>query len=102
MIKRIIVPMRGTEENTISNVLTILALLIFFGGAFAGIILGRQRINVEDYYTRIEIVFVWQTAITIWLTSLLSGVLLIAFSEIIKLLKLGSVKDYAQKGMQAL
>lgn len=80
-----------TEEkpakNYVATALTVCAWIIFIAGFIAGIALGF--VPVEGYYSRVE--FSFGTALMYWGVSFVSGVLLLGFSEIIKLLT--AIKD---------
>ncbi len=71
------------KPNPIAVALTIIASLIFVGGFIAGIICGNVEIK-GIYYDYTE--FSFEIACIYWFASLVSGTVLLAFAEIIKLL----------------
>ncbi len=71
------------NENTIATCLTVIAWILFIGGFIAGIALGN--VEAEGYY-RSHTEFSFGIALIYWSISLISGLLFLGFSEVIKLL----------------
>lgn len=65
--------------NPIASALSIIAVLIYFGGFIAGIVLG---VEAADLYKD----FAFSVAFVYWATALISGTLFLGFAEVIKLL----------------
>ncbi len=76
----------GNSANTVATVLIFFAVLIFIGGFITGSVLGNTEVTKGTYYTYTKTEFSFAIALTYWSISLISGMLLIAFAEIIKLL----------------
>ncbi len=70
------------KTNTIASILTVIAWITFIGGFIAGIVLGR--VEADSYYSYTE--FSFAVALIYWGVSFLSGISILAFAEIIKLL----------------
>lgn len=70
------------ETNTMANILTAIAWIIFIAGFIAGIALGNVETGV--YYTHTE--FSFAVALIYWAVSFISGIFILGFAEIIKLL----------------
>lgn len=70
------------KTNTIASILTFIAWLIFIIGFLAGVILGN--VEVGTYYSHTE--FSFAVALIYWAVSFISGISILAFAEIIKLL----------------
>ena len=69
-------------NNSVANILNIIAIVIFIGGFILGIIMGYAAQYVE--YVDGDFSFV--AAFTYWCTSFISGMVFLGFAEIIKLL----------------
>ncbi len=67
-------------NNPVAITLAIIAWLIYIGGFIAGVVFGN--VEVGRYYKE----FHFTIALIYWFSALLSGTLLLGFSEIIKLL----------------
>lgn len=70
------------QKNYVATALVVCAWIVFIAGFIAGIALGF--VPVEGYYSRVE--FSFGSALLYWGISFVSGVVLLGFSEIIKLL----------------
>jgi|GEM_PF-2490610 len=66
----------NTDENIIANVLRITSVAIYLIGAITGLYLGNQ------YYE-----FSWSIALSIWISSFISGTVFLGFREVILLLQ---------------
>jgi hypothetical protein len=73
------------KTNTVATVLTVLAWLIFVTGLIAGIVLGTEAGEVTSYYG--DPSFEFSAAWPCWIVSFISGIFVLGFSEIIKLLQ---------------
>ncbi len=70
------------NSNPVATALTVIAILIFLCGFIAGIVLGN--VEVGSIYTHTE--FSFAIAFTYWAISFISGIMMLGFAEIIKLL----------------
>ncbi|MBQ7647164.1 MAG: hypothetical protein IJS94_07845 [Clostridia bacterium] len=64
-----------SKGNTIAVILKVVAWIVFFGGFFAGIIIG----NIDDKFSL-------TTALICWSISFVSGMMFLGFAEVIQLL----------------
>lgn len=71
---------KSPQKNTMSSVLTVIAWITFIGGFISGIVLAR------DSYSHTDAVFSFTVALTYWAVSFISGIFILGFAEIIKLL----------------
>ena len=77
------------ESEGISKALTFFAWLTFIGGFIGGILIANKKRVVEGwYYDDVEKYFDWQTAVTVWLSCLLTGVVLLGLAKVIDLLSM--------------
>ncbi len=74
----------NSRTNIIATILTIIAWIIFLGGFFAGISLGNVVVDPHDVIDGTK--FSFAIALTYWSVSLISGIIILAFAEIIKIL----------------
>ena len=74
------------ENNSIATALTVIALVVFISGFIAGIALGNVEVVKGTYYKYTDTEFSFAIAFTYWCVSFISGTMLLAFAEIIKLL----------------
>ncbi len=76
------------RETSIPTILNVIAIFLFFGGFIAGIAFGKETVydaSLYSSYTRKE--FSFANALIYWSTSFISGMLLMAVSEIIRQLQ---------------
>lgn len=73
-------------DNKIATTLTVIAVVIYLGGFFAGVILGNVEVVRGTYYTYTDTEFSFAVALAYWAVSLISGTMFLGFAEIIKLL----------------
>lgn len=74
------------ENNAVALALKVIAWIIMIGGFIAGIVLGNVEVTKGYYYTYTDTEFSFTIALTYWAVSLISGIFILGFSEIIKLL----------------
>ncbi len=72
------------ETNPVVIGLTVIAWIIFIGGFIAGIALGTTEVTKGFYYTYTDTEFSFATAITYWAISLISGMMMLGFAEVVK------------------
>ena len=65
----------STDENNIAKVLRFISVAIYIVGAIAGIYLGNLSFDF------------WTTALTVWISSFISGTVFLGFREVISLLQ---------------
>lgn len=76
-----------SSNNPVAHALKIIAYLTYACGLFLGLIIARESVEV-GYFSRVETVFSWTTALLIWSSALISGTLILGFAELIKLSQL--------------
>lgn len=74
------------KENGVANTLKILAVLIFFCGFVAGMILGRVETTTGYYFSKTETTFSFARAAIYWISTFIAGMLFYGLGEIIQLL----------------
>ena len=74
-------------ENKIATALTIIAAIVFIGGFIMGIVFGNVEVTKGTYYQYTETEFSFGIALSYWAISLVSGIFILGFAEIIKLLE---------------
>jgi len=72
------------KTNIVATILTIIAWVTFIGGFIMGIVYGN--VEIEGYYSDYT-EFSFQVAFIYWAVSFISGMMLLGFAEIIKLLE---------------
>jgi uncharacterized membrane protein YraQ (UPF0718 family) len=83
----VIVPAREREaSNSIAKSLSAVGWFFIIGGIIAGFIAGITSETVVSYFSQRE-TFEWSVAITYWVVSFVSGILMLGVAEIIDLLE---------------
>ena len=83
------------EKDPIAVALTVVAWIIFIGGFFAGLVLGKQPV-VSSWGRVIETEFSFALACLYWVLSGITGLMFLGFARIIKLLNRQSEENQAQ------
>lgn len=73
-------------NNSVALALKIIAWIIMICGFISGIVLGNVEVTGGYYHTYTYTEFSLTIALTYWAVSLISGIFILGFSEIIKLL----------------
>ena len=76
---------KSSFTETLRKALVGVAVLIFIVGGIGGIVLGAETIPVGEYGS--ETVFSFATALSYWAAALISGLLFLSLSEILRLLE---------------
>jgi hypothetical protein len=81
------VPVKEQESNNniMASSLSAIGWFFIIGGIIAGFIAGAVTDTVSSFITNND-TFHWTVAITYWVSSFVSGILMLGFAEIIKLL----------------
>ena len=74
------------EKNSVATALQVVAWILMLGGFILGIALGNQEVTHGIYYQYTTNEFSFAVALTYWAVSIISGVFILGFAEIIKLL----------------
>lgn len=82
----------NVENNKIANILTVIAVIIFVLGFILGIVFASDSGEYNHYYSGYSPDFSFATAIAYWAISFISGMMMLGFAEIIKLLHKLTVK----------
>ena len=83
------------EKDPIAVALTVVAWIIFIGGFFAGLVLGKQPV-VSSWGRVIETEFSFALACLYWVLSGITGLMFLGFGRIITLLNCQSEENQAQ------
>ena len=75
----------GDTENGVASAIRILALITIIGGLILGFILGK-----DPYYDE----FSFTLAVVYWAAGIVTGIILLGFAEIIRLLQINATKEY--------
>lgn len=75
----------GDTENGVASAIRILALITIIGGLILGFILGK-----DPYYDE----FSFALAVVYWAAGIVTGIILLGFAEIIRLLQINATKEY--------
>lgn len=78
-------PEGGDAENSVANAIHILAWVTIIGGLILGFLLGK-----DPYYDE----FSFALAVVYWAAGIVTGIMLMGFAEIIRLLQLNATKEY--------
>lgn len=78
-------PEGGDAENSVASAIHILAWVTIIGGLILGLILGKN-----PYYNE----FSFALAVVYWAAGIVTGIMLMGFAEIIRLLQLNATKEY--------
>lgn len=73
-------------KNKVATVLTVIAWIVFIGGFIAGIAFGNVEVVKGSLYSYRTTEFSFAIAFSYWAVSAISGVLILGFAEVIKLL----------------
>ena len=79
-------PTGGDTENSVASVIRALAWVTIFCGLILGFLLGKDPYDDEFSFVR---------ALIYWFAGFVSGMMLMGFSEIIRLLQLNATKEYS-------
>lgn len=83
----VIVPVKEHEiDNAIAKSLSAVGWFFIIGGIIAGFIAGIKTETVVSYFSK-NADFQWTVAITYWVVSFVSGILMLGVAEIINLLE---------------
>jgi len=74
------------QKNSVASVLTVIAWIVFIAGFIVGIVLGNVEVTRGTYFTYTDTEFSFTIALTYWAVSFVSGIFILGFAEIIKLL----------------
>lgn len=78
-------PENGDTENGVASAIRILAWITIIGGLILGFILGK-----DPYYDE----FSFTLAVVYWAAGIVTGIILLGFAEIIRLLQINATKEY--------
>lgn len=74
------------QKNSVASALTAIAWIVFITGFIVGIVLGNVEVTKGTYFTYTDTEFSFTVAITYWAISFVSGIFILGFAELIKLL----------------
>lgn len=80
-------PKKEEKNNAVASALTAIGWIIFICGFIAGCVFGEEKIIYHDYFgEHIETEFSFAVALTYWAVSFISGIFILGFAEVIKIL----------------